>query len=188
MSKDLTRQLVVVSCAVLAVAASAVGSGAFGGTPIQQVSGGALAADATRIAPAGPAFSIWSIIYLGLVALAVWQLLPAHREDRRQRRVGYPIAASMLLNAAWILSVQFDLLLLSVPVIIALLAVLGWIFAALLRERPSALVEAIVVDGTIGLYLGWVCVATAANITAVLVAVGFRGFGINPDLWAVVVV
>jgi hypothetical protein len=38
-------------------------------------------------------------------------------------------------------------------------------------------VEKVVVDGTFGLYLGWVAIATAANITATLVA-----SGVNPPL------
>ncbi|MCU1529420.1 MAG: rane protein [Frondihabitans sp.] len=42
-----------------------------------------------------------------------------------------------------------------------------------------------ITDGTIGLYLGWVCVATAANITAYLVAIGFRG---PRDVWAVAII
>lgn len=38
------------------------------------------------------------------------------------------------------------------------------------------------------LYLGWVCVATAANIAAVLTAAGFGGFGLAADAWGVIVI
>lgn len=186
--RDTARQIVVVVSAVLAIVGSFIGSGAAGGTPIQDAAGGALSASATLIAPAVPAFSIWSVIYLGLIAYAIWQLLPKQRADARQRRLGYPVAASLILNAAWILSVQFGLLVLSVPVIVALLAVLVWAFRTTLASRPTSLVESIVADGTIGLYLGWVCVATAANAAALLAAAGFRGFGIDPDVWAVAVI
>lgn len=187
-SRDLPRQVTVLLSAVLALVGSFIGSGAAGGTPIQNASGGALAADATPIAPGGPAFAIWTPIYAGLVLYAIWQLLPAQRADARQRRLGYAIAASLVLNAAWILSVQFDLLWLSVPVIVLLLAVLVWSFLIVLDTRPRTLIETVLVDGTVGLYLGWVCVATAANITAALVAAGFRGFGLAADVWAVVVI
>ncbi|MET0956053.1 MAG: tryptophan-rich sensory protein [Cryobacterium sp.] len=186
--RDLLRQSTVLVSAVLALAGSFVGSGAAGGTPIQDASGGALAADATPIAPGGPAFAIWTPIYAGLVLYAIWQFLPRQKTDPRQRRLGYGVAASLLLNAAWILSVQFDLLWLSVPVIVLLLAVLVWLFLTTLDTRPRGLVETVLVDGTLGLYLGWVCVATAANITAVLVAAGFTGFGLSADVWAVVVI
>ncbi|WP_207457102.1 TspO/MBR family protein [Herbiconiux sp. SYSU D00978] len=169
---DGIRQAAVVASALVAVAGSAVGSGAFGGVPIDEASGGALAADATVLAPAGPAFAIWSVIYAGLVAYAVWQALPGRREDARQRRIGWLAAASLVLNAAWILSVQFDLLALSVPVIAALLAVLLRIFVLLASTRPRGVVEAVLVDGAFGLYLGWVAIATVANVTALLVALG----------------
>ena len=185
---DLTRQLTVAISAVLALVGSFIGSGAAGGTPIQEAAGGALAADATLIAPGSGAFSIWSVIYAGLLAYAVWQFLPAQRTDARHRRLGYPIAASLLLNAAWILSIQFDLLWLSVPIIAALLVVLILAFRICLALAPKNLVDTIVTDGTVGLYLGWVCVATAANITAALVATGFDGWGIDPEAWAVAVI
>lgn len=184
---DTLRQIVVAVSAVAAIIGSFIGSGAAGGTQIQNASNGALSADSTLIAPDGPAFSIWSVIYLGLVAYAVWQFLPKQKTEHRHRLLGYPVAASLLLNAAWILSVQFDLLPLSVPIIAVLLAVLAYIFVLTLRHRPSNTVDAIITDGTMGLYLGWVCVATAANISAVLVAAGFNGFGLNPNAWAVFV-
>ena len=187
-TRDTVRQIVVLVSAIAAVVGAFIGSGAAGGTPIQDAAGGALSADATPIAPAGPAFSIWSVIYLGLLAYAVWQLLPRNKSDPRQRLLGYPIAASLILNAAWILSVQFGLLTLSVPVIALLLGVLVLAFGICLAHPASTVLESIVADGTVGLYLGWVCVATAANIAAWLTSLGFGGFGISPDIWAVVVI
>lgn len=184
---DLLRQLTVAVSAVLAVVAAFIGSGAAGGTPIQDAAGGALAADATLIAPGGGAFSIWSLIYIALLCYAVWQFLPSQKRARRHRRLGYLIAASLLLNAAWILTVQFDLIGFSVPVIVVLLAVLARAFVVIIRIGPTRRIDAVITDGTVGLYLGWVCVATAANIAAVLVAAGFDGWGIGAEVWAAAV-
>lgn len=181
------RKIVIAVSAVVAVVGSYIGSGAAGGTPIQDAAGGALSASATAIAPDGPAFGIWSVIYVGLIAFAVWQFLPRTADAARHDRIAVPATLSLLLNAAWILSVQAGLLWLSEPVIVALLAVLVWTFVLLRRSRPSGLVEAVLTDGTFGLYLGWVCVATAANTAAVLTAAGFRGFGLGQDVWGVVV-
>ena len=186
--RDLTRQLIVIASAVVAVVGSFIGSGAAGGTPIQDAAGGALSADATLVAPAGGAFSIWSIIYLGLIAYAVWQLFPSQRTSVRQRAVGYPVAVTLVLNAAWILSVQAGLLALSAIVIVLLLAALAYTFWLLLRSRPTSIVETVVLDGTIGLYLGWVTVATAANLTAGIQTAGFMGFGWPADLWGCTIV
>jgi TspO/MBR family len=187
-AQDRVRQSVVIASMVMAIIGSFIGSGAAGGTPIQDAVGGALSADSTLIAPAGPAFSIWSIIYAGLIAYAIWQALPAQAADNRQRRVGYWVAASLLLNAAWILSVQFGSLELSAVMIVALLVVLIVTFIILGADRPRGWLETVVLDGTMGLYLGWVTIATVANLTALFVAAGFGGFGIPADVWGVVLV
>ena len=142
---------------------------------------------ATLIAPAGPAFSIWSVIYAGLAAYTVWQWLPGQATDERHRRTGWLAAASMLLNAAWLLVTRQGWIWVSVLVIAALVVVLG-VLVRRLTERPSfGLVETVVVDGTFGAYLGWVCVATCANITAALVSSGVEPGPPVSELWAVVV-
>lgn len=182
---DTVRQATVAVSAIIALVGSFVGSGAAGGTPIAEAAGGALTASSTQVAPGGPAFAIWSVIYTGLIAYAVWQLLPAQRSAERHRALGYPIALSLVLNAAWILSIQFDALPLSVPIIAALLAVLVWAFFRALAHRPTSRVDAFITDGTIGLYLGWVTVATVANTAALLMAAGFTGFGLAPEAWSV---
>jgi len=187
-SGDITRHVVVISSAIFAIIGSFVGSGAAGGVPIQDAAGGALGATATLIAPDVPAFSIWGPIYLGLMAYAVWQALPAQASASRHRALGYPVAASLVLNAAWILSIQFDLLWASVPIIALLLLVLVRAFVIYLALKPTGRFDAFITDGTLGLYLGWVCVATAANVTAALVSAGFTGWGFPAELWATAVI
>ena len=117
----------------------------------------------------------------GLLAYALWQLLPGQRRRTRHRRIGYAVAASLVLNALWIGVVQFDLLGASVAVIVVLVAVLAWLFVQIRRMLPRNALDALITDGSIGLYLGWVVVATAANVTAVLAASGFEGWGIAPS-------
>ncbi|GAA2035492.1 tryptophan-rich sensory protein [Agromyces tropicus] len=185
---DVVRQVVVLVTSLLAIAAAFVGSGAAGGTPIQEAAGGWLDADSTLIAPARPAFSVWSVIYAGMLAHAIWQALPAQRAAERQRRIGYAVAGSLVLNAVWIGVVQADLLGFSLPVIVALVAVLAWIFVQVRRMPPTGVVDAALTDGPVGLYLGWVIVATAANATAVFQAAGFRGWGLAEETWAVIVI
>ncbi|CAM3165388.1 tryptophan-rich sensory protein [Nocardioides dubius] len=169
---DLPRLLIVSVAALLCLVGSMVGSGVFGGPKVADAAGGALAADATLIAPGGPAFAIWSVIYAGLVVYAIWQWLPAQRTAERHRRIGYLVAASMVLNAAWLLVVRQDLLVLSVVVIVLLVVVLGLIVRLLAINRPTSTADLVIADGTFGLYVGWVSVAVCANITAVLVDSG----------------
>ena len=60
--------------------------------------------------------------------------------------------------------------------------------AAAAHPRPATgVAERVVVDGTFGLYLGWVAVATCANVTAALVASGVRPSDAVSDALAVVV-
>lgn len=175
-------KIVVVVSAVVAVVVSFLGSGAWIGTPIAEAAGGALSATSTLVAPAGPAFSIWSVIYTGLIVYAVWQLLPGR--TARHDALRAPIVASMLLNPAWILAIQLGQVWLSVIVIVALLAVLVRVFVLLQQREPESVADAVITDGTMGLYLGWVCVATIANISAWLVSLGITG---GATVWAIVV-
>lgn len=182
---DPVRQVVVALSAVLSVVGATIGSGAFGGTPIAEAAGGVLAADATLVAPDGPAFAIWTPIYVGLLGYGLWQALPAQRTDRRQRQVGWLVAATMLANVAWIFSIQAGRVALSVAVIVVLLVLLVAVFAGLHARPSSGWVESVVLDGTIGLYLGWVSVATIANVAAALVDAGYTDVGLGPVPWAI---
>ncbi|MGO1225667.1 MULTISPECIES: TspO/MBR family protein [unclassified Brachybacterium] len=181
-ARPLARQLAVTVSFLLAMVGTAIGVGAFGGDQIAEAAGGLLAADSTHLAPASSAFMIWSVIYAGLGAYTLWQW-----RDREDARGIAPHAiASMLLNAAWILTIQAGWVAVSVVVIALLLAVLADMFRRTAARGPGGMLERIAVDGTFGLYLGWVSVATCANIAAALKGAGFTGFGI-PSVLAVLV-
>ncbi|MGK7221300.1 tryptophan-rich sensory protein [Kocuria flava] len=185
---DRARQVVVTLSEIACVLGTLVGIGIFG-TRVEESSGGDLAADATLLAPAGPAFSIWSVIYLGLAAYTVWQWLPSRATDPRLRATGWLAAASMLLNAGWLLVTQQGWIWASVVVIVALVLVLGLLVDRLQRvPGRDGVADRVVVDGTFGLYLGWVAVATAANVAAALVSSGVPQEGRGAEWIGVVVV
>jgi hypothetical protein len=171
---DRMRQWLVTAGAIFMIFGTLYGFGLIG-TPVEQSSGGSLSAEATLLAPAVRAFSIWSVIYLGLIGYVIWQWLPANTASVRARRIGWLSGLSMALNGLWLLVVQVGALWLSVAVIVALAATLGELMRRLGTPRASGAGEKLLVDGTFGLYLGWVAVATLANITATLVA-----SGVNP--------
>ena len=184
---DRVRQAVVSLAAVLMVAGTLFGFGVIG-TRVEETSGGSLSATATLVAPASPAFSIWSVIYTGLIAYVIWQWLPANKESSRARRIGWLAALSMVLNGAWLLVTQAGWLWASVAVIVSLVLSLGELVRRLGTDPATSMAEKVVVDGTFGLYLGWTSVATAANITATLVASGVNPQGVVAELLGVVVV
>lgn len=186
MSHDTIRRLAVTLAALVCAFGTAVGTGLIG-TRVAESAGGSLSDEATLIAPAGPAFSIWSVIYLGLAGYVVWQWLPANATDTRARATGWLAAASMVLNAAWLLVTQQGWLWASVAVILVLALVLKVIAEQLSTRTARGWGERIVVDGTFGLYLGWVAVATCANIAATLVASGVADTGTGPEIVTVVI-
>lgn len=168
---DQVRRVAVIAAEVFCVVGTLFGIGVIG-TRVEESSGGALAATATLVAPAGPAFSIWTPIYVGLLAYAVWQALPVNAVRARVRSTGWLAAASMVLNAAWLLVTQQGWIWASVVVIVALALTLGTLVERLTHEPASTTWDRVLLDGTFGLYLGWVAVATCANITAALVDSG----------------
>lgn len=186
-TQDIARQAATIAAATFMLIAAAVGSGAFGGTSVSELQDGALSASGSYLAPAGPAFSIWSLIYFGLIAYTVWQALPAQRANERQRSAGWWIAATMVLNGLWLVTAQFLTLPLTVLMIAVLLATLARVIVLLNRRPARGWAERIVVDGTNGLHFGWVTIATVANITAWLTQIAPADWADAAETWAVVV-
>lgn len=164
--KDLTRQIVVICACGFMLVAALLGVGVFGGTPIQDVQDGALGADGSYLAPAGLAFSIWSVIYLGLIGYTVWQAFPRQRTRERQRALGMLAAGTMVLNGLWLVAAQFTSLPLTVLVIALLLVALAVAFHVTMAFPGRGVADSVLIDGVTGLHFGWVTVATVANIAA----------------------
>lgn len=137
--------------------------------------------------PAGYVFAIWGLIYLALGAFAVYQLLPTQRSNPRLRAVGYWFAASCLANIAWLFFWHYLLFPLTLLAMLALLACLIMIYLKLNIGRSSvSTTERWLVEFPFSLYLGWVSVATIANVTSLLDVLGWGGWGISPQIWAMI--
>lgn len=139
--------------------------------------------------PAGYAFSIWGLIYLGLVAFAVYQALPAQRDNPRLHRIDYLFLLSSLANIAWIFCWHYELFALSVLVMLILLATLIAIYYNLeIGRRQVPLAEKWFVQVPFSIYLAWITVATIANVTILLAYLNWNGWGISPAIWAVIMI
>lgn len=140
MSQVTTNERVRQVATTLSAAAMLVGT-LFGvgvlGDRVAESSGGSLSATATLLAPASTAFSIWSVIYLGLAAYVVWQWVPRTAASARGRSIGWLAALSMLLNGGWLLVTQAGWLWGSVLVIVVLALTLGLIMERLTALRPE---------------------------------------------------
>ena len=137
--------------------------------------------------PAGYVFSIWGLIYLGLIAFIVFQSLPKNRENEHVSRIGIWFAVSNLANALWLVSFHYQQFALAMGFMLVLLVSLIAIFLRLDigRTRVSAS-ENWLVNVPFSLYLGWITVATIANATQLLYSLKWDGFGISPEVWLVI--
>lgn len=134
--------------------------------------------------PAGYVFSIWGLIYLGLIAFAIFQALPAQRENPRLRKTGWWISLGGLANIAWIFLWHYEHFTLTVIAILVLLVTLILTYLRLDNGRsvvPAA--EKWAARLPFSIYLGWITVATVANISDVLDYLKWNGFGIASEVW-----
>lgn len=137
--------------------------------------------------PAGYVFSIWGLIYLALGAFTVYQALPSQRQNPVARRIGVWFILSNIVNGAWIFAWHYLQFPLSLALMVILLALLIVIYLRLNPTRASApALEKWVMYVPFSIYLGWITVATIANASGVLYNVGWDGFGIAPQTWAVI--
>ena len=135
--------------------------------------------------PAGYVFSIWGLIYIGLIAYVVFQALPAQRNNPRLARVDALFVVASVANVAWLFFWHYNLFLLTLVAMLALLGSLIGIYLALGIGRIAvADAERWAVRVPFSIYLGWVSVATIANVTDVLDFVGWNGWGLEPAAWA----
>jgi hypothetical protein len=177
------RQLAVVAAALFNVGFNALaGAGVLFGTTTGSVSD----TIETGVTPAGWAFSIWGVIFLGVLVFAGYQALPRARGTRLDA-IAVPFILANLLNGLWQipwLSRQFGL---AAVVIVGILASLVWLYVRLDRLGMTT-VERWVLGVPISLFLAWLCVATALNITVALAAAGWEGSAIWPPLLVVAIV
>jgi benzodiazapine receptor len=176
---------------ILAFALTVVVNSLAGGTTLL---GGKLTADIsdanpTLVTPAGYVFSIWGIIYVLLGIFVVYQALPSQAGKDFHDRVGWLFVLSSLLNIVWLFLWQYEYLSLSVVVMFLLLASLIAIYLRLgIGKSKVALREKLAVHVPFSVYLGWITIATIADVSVTLVSVNWDGFGISQETWAALVV
>jgi len=139
--------------------------------------------------PAGYVFAIWGVIYIGWIAFDIYQARASQKENPRLRRLGYAFALSGVLNAAWLFCWHYNRFGLSVLVMLGLLASLIVSYLRLDVGRTLVgTVEKWSVDIPFSVYLGWITVATVANVSDYLYLIQWNGFGIAPQVWAVIMI
>ena len=142
-------------------------------------------------APAGFTFAIWGLIYFLLVAYTIYQLGFFQRRVENNKgqlmdRIGIYFSISSIANSLWILAWHYDYIPISMILMIVILVCLILINQRLRTERLSGR-ENIFIRIPFGVYFGWITVATVANVTTLLVSLGWNGFGLSEVVWTVII-
>ncbi len=143
--------------------------------------------------PAGLTFSIWGLIYILLAIFAIYQLVIVIRKDTQQSsfidRIGLLFFGSSIANIGWIFAWHYEIVPLS---LVLMLILLGCLIAIYLRlgigKSTSNKSEKYLVHLPFSVYLGWITIATIANVTALLVDINWNTFGLGEQFWAVAVI
>jgi hypothetical protein len=107
--------------------------------------------------PAGYAFAIWGVIYLALIAHAVWGLVK-RRDDPTWDEGRLPLIVSLGVGAIWLPVAQVS----PVAATIMIFVMLGGALVALSRSVPAP--EFWIMNLPLGLYAGWLTAASFVSI------------------------
>ncbi|MBN2046385.1 MAG: tryptophan-rich sensory protein [Anaerolineaceae bacterium] len=136
--------------------------------------------------PAGYVFAIWGLIYLGLAGFVIFNVLPENRKHERLVKIDVLFWINAFFNSLWILCWHFQYFLWSLGIMLVILITLIFIYHQLeIGKTAPPVKEKILVNAPFSLYLGWISVATVANASALLVTIGWGGFGLSPVFWTV---
>ena len=140
----------------------------------------------TGFTPAGWVFSIWSLIYLGLIAYALATILGSEKIKARSALVRRMFLFNAAAITAWIFAWHYRLVELSLAVMVCILGTLIAIHSKLMRSARPSIAELLCIDAPFSLYFGWITTATIANLGAVFFSQQFYPFNLSMDLWALV--
>jgi len=143
--------------------------------------------------PAGLTFAIWGLIYVLLAIFVIYQLIPSFRRDPQKiefvQRIGPLFFISCLANIGWIFAWHYQILPLS---LVLMLILLGCLLAIYLRlnigKSEATRTGRYFVRLPFSVYLGWITIATIANATALLVDINWNAWGLGEQFWAVAVI
>jgi hypothetical protein len=143
----------------------------------------------TLITPAGYVFSIWGIIYVLLGIFVIFQALSSEKGKEYHKKISWLFVLSSIFNVAWLFLWQFEYLVFSVILMFLILASLIGIYLRLnIGKSEVGLREKLTIHIPFSTYLGWITIASIANVSVTLVSLNWDGFGINPETWATLIV
>jgi translocator protein len=134
--------------------------------------------------PAGYVFSIWGLIYLGLIVFGIYQLLPRSNRSRNIKSISPWFVGSCILNSAWIFAWHYLYIGIALGIIVLLLvnlAVIYWLLNQEKRGVPQE--EKIFVKAVFSIYLAWISVATIANVFIFFDYMNWNDWLLSEGIW-----
>ena len=133
------------------------------------------------------------VIYLLLGIFVVYGIVFSPQEVGAEQqlieKIGILFVVSCMANAGWIFSWQYRVLPLSLVCMLILLLSLALMYGSLDVGRSSARgAEKFMVHMATSIYLGWISIATIANVTALLVHYRWNRWGMSEQLWAIIMI
>lgn len=145
--------------------------------------------------PVGLTFSIWGVIYFLLALFVIYQARDIFKKKEEkidmpfQEKISYFFVLSSVANVVWIFLWHYKQIFLSLLAMLVLLISLLVIYVSLgIGKANVSRNVKIFVHLPFSVYLGWITVATIANVTAVLVTFGVESFGLIAEIWTIAVI
>lgn len=162
--------------------------------PINNITTGALSDLYPNLfVPTGLTFAIWGLIYVLLGIFVIYPLIPSVRRDPQKvdfvQKIGPLFFISCLANIGWIFAWHYQILPLSLILMLILLGCLLFIYLRLnVGKSETTRAERYFAHLPFSVYLGWITIATIANVTALLVNTNWNTWGLGEQFWAVAVI
>jgi len=140
------------------------------------------------IVPAGYAFAIWSIIYLGIIAFPIYHLIKRKEGHPDWKTIHALYAVNVICNGLWLVAASYDWQWVTVAIIIVMLITLYKINDLIIRRRDNGddinyWMERL----PMSIYFAWITLATALNFSSALSFYDWDGFGISQEIWTLVI-
>jgi hypothetical protein len=162
--------------------------------PINNITTGALSDLYPNLfVPTGLTFAVWGLIYVLLGIFVIYPLIPSVRRDPQKvdfvQKIGPLFFVSCLANIGWIFAWHYQILPLSLIFMLILLGCLLFIYLRLnVGKSETTRAERYFAHLPFSVYLGWITIATIANVTALLVNTNWNTWGLGEQFWAVAVI
>lgn len=145
--------------------------------------------------PSGKTFLIWSVIYISLVAFCIYHLVNAFKNDKSHKanidlqKIGPLFIINNLFTAAWLIFWVNDNMFICVLLILVQLLTLIMMHLRLnIHDASQSFASKLFTQFPLSIYLGWISIATIANVSTWLTSISWHGWGVSRINWTITMI